>query len=181
MRLKAVTLRDVSAHSSFFLLFPDFARAVAARPISYAAVLRMKPDSSSVLSSRGRPRQHHGGGLGVPDWPAFSSHPLSALSLLGSQEDYRSEGKTNGAVKPTVCLLRVWTQNGWVCFPCVCFWCIQISHSYLLSRPWRFEVESFLCEKPFLETNKEGWILNLSIRLCFDISRGVCFLSAHTS
>uniref|UniRef100_A0A671Y0Y4 Contactin-2 n=1 Tax=Sparus aurata TaxID=8175 RepID=A0A671Y0Y4_SPAAU len=51
----------------------------------------MKPDSSSVLNSRSRPRQHHSGGLGTPDWPAFSSHPLSALSLLGSQEDYRSE------------------------------------------------------------------------------------------
>lgn len=90
----------------FCLFFPDFARAVAARPISYAAVLRMKPDSSpSVLNSRSRPRQHHSGGLVTPDWPAFSSHPLSALSLLGSQEDYRSEGKTNGAVKPTVCLL----------------------------------------------------------------------------
>lgn len=86
--------------------FTDFARAVAARPISYAAVLRMKPDSSSsLLNSRSRPRQHHSGGLVTPDWPAFSSHPLSALSLLSSQEDYRSEGKTNGAVKPTVCLL----------------------------------------------------------------------------
>lgn len=85
--------------------FADFAGAVAARPISYAAVLRMKPDSSSVLSSRGRPRQHHSGGLATPDWPAFSSHPLSALSPLSSQEDYRSEGKPNGAAKPTVCLL----------------------------------------------------------------------------
>lgn len=88
-----------------FFFPPDFARAVAARPISYAAVLRMKPDSSSVLNSRSRPRQHHSGGLGTPDWPAFSSHPLSALSLLSSQEDYRSEGKTNGGVKPTVRLL----------------------------------------------------------------------------
>ncbi|KAF3847429.1 hypothetical protein F7725_020457 [Dissostichus mawsoni] len=51
----------------------------------------MKADSSSVLGSRSRPRQHHGGGLGTPDWPAFSSHPLSALSLLSSQENYRSE------------------------------------------------------------------------------------------
>ena len=87
-------------------VFPDFARAVAARPISYAAVLRMKPDSSpSVLSSRARPRQHYSGGLATPDWPSFSSHPLSALSLLGSQEDYRSEGKSNGAVKTPFCLL----------------------------------------------------------------------------
>lgn len=95
---------------------PDFARAVAARPISYAAVLRMKPDSSSVLNSRSRPRQHHSGGLGTPDWPAFSSHPLSALSLLGSQEDYRSEGKTNGAVKPTVCLLLSESKIEKFCF-----------------------------------------------------------------
>ncbi|XP_041851725.1 contactin-5 isoform X3 [Melanotaenia boesemani] len=70
----------------------DFSRAVAARPLSYAAVLRMKQDSSSsVLNSRGRSREHHSGGLGTPGWPAFSSHPLSALSLLSSQEDYRSE------------------------------------------------------------------------------------------
>ncbi|XP_069572420.1 contactin-5 isoform X4 [Brachyistius frenatus] len=81
----------------FLLLFvisglSDFARAVPARPISYAAVLRMKPDSSSsLLSSRSRPRQHHGGELVTPDWSAFSSHPLSALSLLSSPEDYRSE------------------------------------------------------------------------------------------
>lgn len=90
----------------FHIFFPpDFARAVAARPISYAAVLRMKPDSSSsVLNSRGRP-QHYSSGLVTPDWPAFSSHPLSALSLHSSQEDYRSEGKTNGAVKISVCFL----------------------------------------------------------------------------
>uniref|UniRef100_A0A669D373 Contactin-5 n=1 Tax=Oreochromis niloticus TaxID=8128 RepID=A0A669D373_ORENI len=51
----------------------------------------MKPDSSSsVLNSRGRP-QHYSSGLVTPDWPAFSSHPLSALSLHSSQEDYRSE------------------------------------------------------------------------------------------
>lgn len=101
-----MTVHDVTLRCVFTFFSPlDFARAVAARPISYAAVLRMKPDSSSVLNSRSRPRQHHSGGLVTPDWPAFSSHPLSALSLLGSQEDYRSEGKTNGAVKPTVCLL----------------------------------------------------------------------------
>lgn len=74
----------------------------------------MKPDSSSVLSSRSRPRQHHSGGLGSSDWPAFSSHPLSALSLHGSHEDYRSEGKTNGAVKPTVCLLL--SEPIWIFF-----------------------------------------------------------------
>ncbi|KAG7479489.1 contactin-5 isoform X1 [Solea senegalensis] len=70
----------------------DFARAVAARPISYAAVLRLRPDSSSsVLNTRSRSRQPHSGGLVTTDWPVFSSHPLSALSLLSSQEDYRSE------------------------------------------------------------------------------------------
>uniref|UniRef100_A0A3Q2CRN5 Contactin-5-like n=1 Tax=Cyprinodon variegatus TaxID=28743 RepID=A0A3Q2CRN5_CYPVA len=70
----------------------EFARAVAARPMSYAAVLRMRQDSSSsVLNSRSKPRQQHSGLLVSPDWPAFSSHPLSALSLLSSQEDLRSE------------------------------------------------------------------------------------------
>ncbi|XP_068613008.1 contactin-5-like [Brachionichthys hirsutus] len=67
--------------------------------MSYAAVLRMKSDSSSVLNSRSRVRQYHAGGLTAPDWPAFSSHPLSALSLLSSQEDYRSpEGEAFGPV-----------------------------------------------------------------------------------
>ncbi|KAK2912950.1 hypothetical protein Q8A73_007063 [Channa argus] len=52
----------------------------------------MKPDSSSsAFNSRSRPRQQHSGGLVTPDWPAFSSHPLSALSQPSSQEDYRSE------------------------------------------------------------------------------------------
>ena len=66
----------------------------------------MKQDSSSsVLNSRSRPQQYHSGGLATPDWPAFSIHPPSALSLHGSQEDYRSEGEINAAVKPTHCLL----------------------------------------------------------------------------
>uniref|UniRef100_H3DNY9 Contactin-5 n=1 Tax=Tetraodon nigroviridis TaxID=99883 RepID=H3DNY9_TETNG len=69
----------------------EFAGAVAARPVSYAAVLRMKTDSSSALNSHGRPRQHHRGGLGTREWPVFSSHPLSSVSLLGSQEDDMSE------------------------------------------------------------------------------------------
>ncbi|CAG12803.1 unnamed protein product [Tetraodon nigroviridis] len=58
-----------------------------------SAVLRMKTDSSSALNSHGRPRQHHRGGLGTREWPVFSSHPLSSVSLLGSQEDDMSEGK----------------------------------------------------------------------------------------
>ncbi|XP_037123874.1 contactin-5 isoform X1 [Syngnathus acus] len=67
--------------------------AWASRPISYAAVLRMKTESSSSLSNpRGRNRQQYGGGLAAPpDWPVFAGHPHPALSLLGSQEDYRSE------------------------------------------------------------------------------------------
>ncbi|XP_019742951.1 contactin-5 [Hippocampus comes] len=71
----------------------DFGGAVAARPISYAAVLRMKADSSSsLLNPRGRNRQQHGGGLEAPpEWPVFARHPHPALSLLGSQEDYRSQ------------------------------------------------------------------------------------------
>uniref|UniRef100_A0A3P9H9S5 Contactin-5 n=1 Tax=Oryzias latipes TaxID=8090 RepID=A0A3P9H9S5_ORYLA len=70
----------------------DFARAVAARPISYAAVLRMKQDSSlSVLTPRSRLPHSHSGGLGNPGWPAISILPPSALTLLSSQEDHRSE------------------------------------------------------------------------------------------
>ncbi|XP_042152482.1 contactin-5 [Oncorhynchus tshawytscha] len=69
--------------------------AVAVRPVSYAAVLRRKPDiSSSLLSSWPRPqhRHDHGRGLVTPDWPAsFSNHHLSTLSLLSSQEEYRSQ------------------------------------------------------------------------------------------
>lgn len=58
--------------------------------MTYAAVLRMKSSdsSSSVLGSRSRPR--HSGTM-TPDWPDFSSHPLSSLNLLNSQEYYRSE------------------------------------------------------------------------------------------
>lgn len=85
---------DILIMSVSFLA--DFTRAVAVRPISYAAVLRMKQDSSSsLLNSRSRPRPHGGGGPATPDWPVFQSHPLPALSLLSSQEDYRSEGKLN--------------------------------------------------------------------------------------
>ncbi|KAM6973745.1 contactin-5 [Aplochiton taeniatus] len=76
----------------------DFAEAVAVRPVSYAAVLRMKPDGSSLLSPRSRPRQDRSGldlGLLTPDWPSFSSHQLSALSLLSSQEDYRSSQESD--------------------------------------------------------------------------------------
>lgn len=67
-----------------------FARAVAGRPVSYAAVLRMKADSSSSssMSSRMRLRNSHGVGSSSQDWSPFSRHRYSALS---SQEDYRSE------------------------------------------------------------------------------------------
>ncbi|XP_067101932.1 contactin-5 [Osmerus mordax] len=70
----------------------DIAKAVAGRPVSYAALLRMKPESSSsLLNSRTRPRHDRSRGPLSPDWPSFPSHHLSALSLLSSQEDYRSE------------------------------------------------------------------------------------------
>ncbi|XP_055029794.2 contactin-5 isoform X2 [Misgurnus anguillicaudatus] len=68
----------------------DLAKAVAGRPVSYAAVLRMKSDSSSssTLNSRMRLRNSHGAGSSGQDWPLFSRHRYSALS---SQEDYMSE------------------------------------------------------------------------------------------
>ncbi|XP_053356223.1 contactin-5 [Clarias gariepinus] len=67
----------------------DFARSVAGRPVPYAAVLRMKLDSSSsssssLLNPRTRLRQDHGSS--VQDWPLFSR-----LSALGFQEDDHSE------------------------------------------------------------------------------------------
>lgn len=82
-------LLDVTALS---VLFSDFARAVAGRPVSYAAVLRMKADSSSSssLNSRMKLRNNHGVGSSSQDWPPFSRHRYLALS---SQEDYRSEGE----------------------------------------------------------------------------------------
>ncbi|XP_017557443.1 contactin-5 isoform X1 [Pygocentrus nattereri] len=66
----------------------ELARSVAGRPVSYAAVLRMKPDSSSssLLRPRLRSRQDHSSFS--QDWSPFSRQRLSALS---SQEDYRSE------------------------------------------------------------------------------------------
>uniref|UniRef100_A0AAZ3PRE7 Contactin-5 n=1 Tax=Oncorhynchus tshawytscha TaxID=74940 RepID=A0AAZ3PRE7_ONCTS len=73
----------------------DFSKTLAWRQVSYAAVLRMKPDSSSsLLSSRPQLRHGHDHGVGIltPDWPAsFSNHHLSALSLLSSQEEYSSQ------------------------------------------------------------------------------------------
>lgn len=77
-----------------------------------------------------------------------------------------------------VCSVSEPKMDGFV-FRVFVFDVFRFSHSYLLSRPWRFEAESFLCEKPLLETNKKGWVLNLSIRLRFDISKGVYFLSVH--
>ncbi|XP_035381397.1 contactin-5 isoform X2 [Electrophorus electricus] len=76
---------------SIFSGLADLARSVAGRPVPYAAVLRMKPDSSSssALSPRARARQGRGGVASfIQDWPPFSRVGLSAL---GSQEDYRSE------------------------------------------------------------------------------------------
>ncbi|XP_057203786.1 contactin-5 isoform X3 [Triplophysa rosa] len=68
----------------------DLAKAVAGRPVSYAAVLRMKADSSSssTLNSRMRLRNSQGVGSSSLEWPPFSRHRFSALS---SQEDYMSE------------------------------------------------------------------------------------------
>ncbi|XP_056622405.1 contactin-5 isoform X4 [Triplophysa dalaica] len=68
----------------------DLAKAVAGRPVSYAAVLRMKADSSSssTLNSRMRLRNSQGVGSSSLDWPPLSRHRFSALS---SQEDYMSE------------------------------------------------------------------------------------------
>lgn len=77
--------------------FSDVSKAVAGRPVTYAAVLQMKAGGSSSLldSRRSRPRQDHSGGPETPGWPSFSNHHLSALGLLSSQEDYRSEGENN--------------------------------------------------------------------------------------
>ncbi|XP_061916934.1 contactin-5 isoform X1 [Entelurus aequoreus] len=75
----------------------DVALAVGVRPISYAALLRMKADSSSSpLGPRGRPQQHHGGqhhggGPALPDWSVFASHPHPAMNLPDPQEDHTSQ------------------------------------------------------------------------------------------
>ncbi|KAI5085273.1 contactin-5, partial [Silurus meridionalis] len=71
------------------------ARSVAGRPVSYAAVLRMKSESSSssVLSSRTKLRQDHGSV--VQDWTPFSRQSLSALSF---QEDHSEESEEFGPV-----------------------------------------------------------------------------------
>ncbi|XP_018619602.2 contactin-5 [Scleropages formosus] len=71
----------------------DFSKAVAGRPAPYAAVLRMKPDSSSSsLGYRGRSRQDHRSRLPAePDWTGLSEHYPSPLSALGFQEESTSE------------------------------------------------------------------------------------------
>lgn len=95
-------------------IFPEFAGAVAARPVSYAAVLRMKADSSSALNSHARPRQRHRSALGAREWPVFSSHPLSSVSLLSSQEDFMSEGKNPGDIHVCRCKYKLNNPS----FPC---------------------------------------------------------------
>ncbi|XP_026767049.3 contactin-5 [Pangasianodon hypophthalmus] len=74
----------------------DFARSVAGRPASYAAVLRMKPDSSSssLLNPRTRLRQDRGSF--VQDWPPFSRQGLSALSF--QEDDHSEESEEFGPV-----------------------------------------------------------------------------------
>ncbi|KAG7471163.1 hypothetical protein MATL_G00121490 [Megalops atlanticus] len=71
----------------------ELTAAVAGRPASYAAVLRMKPDSSaSSLRSRISPRHYRGAGSpATADWPAFSGRRLSAHDTHSSQEEHRSE------------------------------------------------------------------------------------------
>lgn len=83
---------ELCCATGLFVFFPDLAKAVAGRPVSYAAVLRMKADSSSssALNSRMRLRNSQGVGSSSQDWPPFSRHRFSALS---SQEDYMSEGE----------------------------------------------------------------------------------------
>ncbi|XP_036379393.1 contactin-5-like isoform X2 [Megalops cyprinoides] len=72
----------------------EFCGAVGGRSASYAAVLRMKPDSSSSpLSTRSRSRYSHGVGSSSSSlgWLAPSRQHLSAHSVHSSQEDDRSK------------------------------------------------------------------------------------------
>ncbi|XP_058243968.1 contactin-5 isoform X2 [Hemibagrus wyckioides] len=76
---------------SIITCLTDFARSVAGRPASYAAVLRMKSDSSSssLLNPRMRQRQDHGSF--AQDWTLFSRQSLSALSFQEDDESEESE------------------------------------------------------------------------------------------
>ncbi|TSQ24035.1 Contactin-5 [Bagarius yarrelli] len=67
----------------------DVGRSVPGRPVSYAAVLRMKSDSSSSSVLNPRVRQRQDGGLFDQDWTPFSRQRLSALNF---QEEDQSEG-----------------------------------------------------------------------------------------
>lgn len=69
---------------------PDFARSAAGRPASYAAVLRMKMESSSSSLLNPRTRQRQGRGSVVQDWPLFSRHRPSDLRF---EEDDHIEGQ----------------------------------------------------------------------------------------
>ncbi|KAJ8342773.1 hypothetical protein SKAU_G00327010 [Synaphobranchus kaupii] len=70
-----------------------FCTAVGGRSASFAAVLRLKQDSSSSQSaSRGRARHDRGVGSSTAlDWPALSGPHLSARSVHSSLGEYRSE------------------------------------------------------------------------------------------
>ncbi|KAK3549111.1 hypothetical protein QTP70_032423, partial [Hemibagrus guttatus] len=65
-----------------------FAKSVAGRPASYAAVLRMKSDSSSSSVLNPRTRQRQDRVFFAQDWTPFSRQSFSALSF---QEDDQSE------------------------------------------------------------------------------------------
>ncbi|XP_035288959.1 contactin-5-like isoform X2 [Anguilla anguilla] len=71
----------------------EFCVAVGGRSASYAAVLRLKQDSSSsLLASRERARHDRGVGSSIAlDWPTLSRPHLSAHSMHSSLENYRSE------------------------------------------------------------------------------------------
>ncbi|KAJ8405912.1 hypothetical protein AAFF_G00313490 [Aldrovandia affinis] len=67
----------------------QFSKVVGGRSASFAALLRMKTDSSSSLfGSRDRSRYDRGMGS---DWPDLSRQHLSAHNTHSSQEDYKSE------------------------------------------------------------------------------------------
>nr|XP_015197270.1 PREDICTED: contactin-5 isoform X3 [Lepisosteus oculatus] len=71
----------------------EISKAIAGRPVSYAAILRIKPDSSSssLLSSKNRPRYSHSssGSSKLHEWPDFSHQYLASRSIFSSTESFR--------------------------------------------------------------------------------------------
>ncbi|KAK1168224.1 contactin-5-like isoform X1 [Acipenser oxyrinchus oxyrinchus] len=70
----------------------EFCEAVAGRPVSYAALLRIKPDSSSAfLNSKSRPRYSSHRSSASNGWQALSNQHLSSKNAFYLSDAFRQD------------------------------------------------------------------------------------------